>query len=114
MIFSDGVCDLLQQHSLSCLGLGYDHTPLSFSDRSKKVEYPGRHVVRCRTQLDHFIGKQRSEILKGNAVTYFVGGLAINRFHAKQRKIFFTFFWRSDLATNRVAGLQSEKLYLRG
>src|SRR5579863_381417 len=113
MIGGDGVGQVLQKHGLAGTGRSDDQAALTFTNWGEQIHDAGADVFAHRLQLDPLLRIERGEVVEKDLVTRLFGRLEVDRLDLDQRKIFFTFVRRTDLAADGVAGLQIEFADLR-
>ena len=108
--------DVLQHDSLAALGAGHQQAALALADRCNDVnDAPGKVFLGLDVplHLELFGGEERGEVFEKDLVLGILGRLGVDLVDFDQRKVAFTVLWRSDLALDRVAGMQIEAAYLR-
>ena len=102
--------DLLHDRGLARLGRRDDQAPLALADGRDEVDDPRRHVVGLLGALEAqpLVGEQRGEVLEAGAGLGLVGGHAVDRVDAQQRRVLLVAAGGPALAGDEVAAAQRE------
>ena len=114
MVGCNCICYLLEQHSLTCLWLCNYQTTLSLAYWCEQINNSCRKVcVSLACDVELFGREQRRKMVERNPVANKHRVESVDFYNLCQREILLAFLRRTDSTFNGIAGLKTEKLYLR-
>ena len=113
MIGRNGVGDGLQQHGFAGARRGDDKAALAFAHRSEQVHDAAADSLAHGLHLDAFLGIKRRQVVEEDLVARLLGRLEVDGFDLDQREVLFSLVRGTDVAADRVAGLEIELANLR-
>jgi hypothetical protein len=114
MICGDRVRDFLKKDGFSRFRRRDDQGALAFAYRTEKVNNPRRYFLCLCFEIEPLVRVEGGEILEGDAILSDCGFVEIDLLDAEHREEALAFFGTSNLAVDRISGLQVEKPYLTG
>ena len=113
MIRRNAVRNRLQQHRLAGTRRSDDQTTLALAHRRQQVHHAARDVLANRLHLHPLLRIQRRQVVEQDLVARLFGRLEVDRLDLHQREVLLALMRRTNVAADRVAGLQVELADLR-
>ena len=108
VVSCDGVGDILEQDSLTRLGLSDDQTTLSLTYGGKEVYDTHRYLVlyggvTWGLKLELLVGEDRGEVVEGDTVTHLRGCTTIDSGDLVEGEVLIPLLWWTDKALHEVS-----------
>src|SRR5206468_10118731 len=103
--------DVLQHYRLAGLRRADDQPALALADRGDDVDdAPGDVLLGLDLplELEHLVGMKRREVLEQDLVLRRLGSLAVDLVDLDQGEVALAILRRTDLAFDRIAGIEFE------
>ena len=113
VVGSDCICNILEQQSLTGLGLRYDESTLTLADGREEVDHACRKVVvAAAAQCKFLFGEERSKVVERYTVAHKFGRHSVNLIHLYEGEIFLAVVCGAYGTLDNVAGLEAIMPYL--
>ena len=109
--------DVLQHHGLAGLGRGHQQAALALANGGDDVDDASGEILvgaDVPLQTDLLCREQRRQVLEQDLVLGVLGRFTVDLVHLDQGHVTLALFWCTDLALDRIAGMQVETAHLAG
>ena len=108
VVLDNSVCQLFEQHGLTCLRLSHNQSALTFTDRCEQINNThAQRVVLARAQTEFLVREEWGEVLESDTLFSHFGSQTVDTDHSIHREELVRLGVDAYRTLHGVSGLQS-------